>query len=171
MALKVSCVFYEQADLNMYSTNYFSLSLSLSLSLPSLLPEPSNTNRPTQSLSVVLFLVGILLSAAVQASEDNNTQTEQVNSESDESPTYPKLGVNEQGIEESISDLFNNSKSKFLAALTNLSSYLPLNVRYAVTAGQKCDIIKYNRPYYSAIPLILAAVLMVLGAIFSFFGK
>ena len=77
----------------------------------------------------------------------------------------------DQGIEESIADFFNNSRSKLLGAFKNLSSYLPLNVEYAMTKGQYCDIIKYNRPFYHVIPLILAAVLIVLGAIFTYFGK
>ena len=76
-----------------------------------------------------------------------------------------------QGVEESISDFFNNSRSKLLAALVNLSSYLPLNVEYAMTDGQKCDIIRYNRPFYNNIPLILAAVLIALGTLFTFFGE
>ena len=136
----------------------------------SLLYEQIDSHLPiqSQSLSVTLLLAGVLLLTAVRATEDNHTKPEPTY---DQSPTYSTLGVNEQGIEESIADLFNNSKSKFLAALTNLSSYLPLNVRYAATDGQNCDIIKYNRPYYSPIPLILAAVLIVLGALFSFFGE
>ena len=117
-----------------------------------------------QSTVVVVLLVGsVFLTGVLTSSGDGGTQTDSTSTEHDD--------VNAQGIEETIADLFNNSRSKFLAALTNLSSYLPLNVKYAMTDGQKCDIIKYNRPYYSNIPLILAAVVIVLGAIFTFFGE
>ena len=113
----------------------------------------------TQTLTV-LFL-GLVLSATILASEGKNVST-------DESPGDI---ADDQGIEESIADFFNNSRSKLLNAFKNLSSYLPLNVEYAMTKGQKCDIVKYNRPFYHSIPLILAAVLIVLGAVYAYFGK
>ena len=123
----------------------------------------------------VFLLLLALHAATLLAVEDNSSTTE--SSDASSSTVNPALGggdvinVDEQGIEESISDLFNNSKSKLLAALTNLSSYLPVNVEYAMTDGQKCDIIHYNRPYYHNIPLILAAVLIALGTLFTFFGE
>lgn len=114
----------------------------------------------TQTLSV-LFL-GLILSAAILTSKGQNATT-----------TDEILGgiADDQGIEESIADFFNNSRSKLLNAFKNLSSFLPLNVEYAMTKGQKCDIVKYNRPFYHSIPLILAAVLIVLGAVYAYFGK
>jgi hypothetical protein len=107
-----------------------------------------------------LFL-GLILSAAILTSEGQNATTDEL----------PGDVADDQGIEESISDFFNNSRSKLLNAFKNLSSYLPLNVEYAMTKGQDCDIIKYNRPFYHSIPLILAAVLIVLGAVYAYFGE
>ena len=115
----------------------------------------------TQTLAV-LFL-GLVLSAAILASEGKNISTDEPPGDTDT--------ANDQGFEESITDFFNNSQSKLLNAFKNLSSYLPLNVEYAMTLGQKCDIIKYNRPFYHSIPLILAAVLIVLGVVYAYFGK
>ena len=116
----------------------------------------------TQTLSVLFLAMGLILSAAILTSKGQNAST------TDE--TQGDI-ADDQGIEESISDFFNNSRSKLLNAFKNLSSFLPLNVEYAMTKGQKCDIVKYNRPFYHSIPLILAAVLIVLGAVYAYFGK
>lgn len=67
--------------------------------------------------------------------------------------------------------LLNNSRSTFLESLKNISNYLPVNVEYAVTVAKKCNIVKYNRPFYFKIPLIIAGVLIILGVIFGFFGE
>lgn len=109
-------------------------------------------------MQAIILVLGLVFSAAVLVSEGKNTSTE-----------VPL--ADDQGIEESIADFFNNSRSKLLNALKNFSSYLPLNVEYAMTKGQYCDIIKYNRPFYHTIPLILAAVVIVLGVVFAYFGK
>ena len=120
---------------------------------------------PNSQLIALLLL--LLLQAATLSVAGNN-------STGDDESTSLNIKVGDadvQGVEESIADFFNNSKSKLLAALVNLSSYLPLNVEYAMTDGQKCDIMRYNRPYYNNIPLILAAVLIALGILFTFFGE
>jgi len=66
--------------------------------------------------------------------------------------------------------LLNDSRSRVLGSLKNISNYLPLNVEYTVTVAKNCDIIKYNKPFYYRIPLIIAGVFIVLGIIFGFFG-
>lgn len=76
-----------------------------------------------------------------------------------------------QNAENTILNFFNDSKSKFEQALANLSSYLPLDINYTLTKAQECDIVKNNKEYYQTIGLILSAVLIVLGIIFSFIGK
>lgn len=69
-------------------------------------------------------------------------------------------------------DVFlNNSRSTFVQALVNLSSYLPINIEYAITVGKDCDIIKTNRDFYRRVPLIIAAFFIVIGVIFGFFGE
>lgn len=65
----------------------------------------------------------------------------------------------------------NNSRSTFVQALVNLSSYLPINIEYAITVGKDCDIIKTNRDFYRRVPLIIAAFFIVIGVIFGFFGE
>lgn len=72
--------------------------------------------------------------------------------------------------ENDIVKFFNNSRSKFIMALKNLSSYLPINVNYSLTKAQDCDIIHNNRDFYERVPLILSAVMIVLGVIFCFLG-
>ena len=113
----------------------------------------------TQALTVLF--VGLVLSAAILVSEGGNSSTDDPLEDN----------ADDQGIEESMANFFNNSRSKLLNAFKNLSSYLPVNVEYAMTKGQKCNIIQYNRPFYHPIPLILAAVLIVLGAVYAYFGK
>ena len=76
-----------------------------------------------------------------------------------------------QNAENAIVNFFNDSKSKFELALANLSSYLPLDINYTLTKAHECDLIKNNKEYYQTIGLILSAVLIVLGIIFSFIGK
>ena len=76
-----------------------------------------------------------------------------------------------QSAEFEFQKFLNNTRSKFITALTNLSSFLPISVKYAVTRGRYCNIIKYNKLFYEKIPLILSGVLIVLGIIYCFFGK
>lgn len=74
--------------------------------------------------------------------------------------------------EDEFKDYLNDTRSSVLESLKNISSYLPINVLYTLTVARNCsNIIKYNRPFYSTIPLILAGVLVVLGIIFGFFGE
>lgn len=67
--------------------------------------------------------------------------------------------------------MINNSKAGFTQALKDLAKYLPVNVEYTVTVAKNCNIVKYNKRFYFKIPLIIAAVLIVLGVIFGFFGE
>ena len=127
---------------------------------------------PLHMKQITVLLLGLVLSCAILASEGRNTLLNFQNVSSEVSKSFAdRVNASEQGIEESIADFFNNSRSKLLNALKNFSSFLPLSVEYAMTKGQKCDIIKYNRPFYHSIPLILAAVNIVLGAVFTYFGK
>ena len=73
--------------------------------------------------------------------------------------------------EHTFTNFFNNTKSKFEQAMANLSSYLPINVDYALNKSQECDPVRNNQPYYHTISLILAAVLIVLGLVFAFLGE
>ena len=73
--------------------------------------------------------------------------------------------------ETTITNFFNDTRSKFEQAMANLSSYLPINVDYALNKSHECDPVRYNRPYYHTISLILAAVLIVLGLVFAFLGE
>ncbi len=78
------------------------------------------------------------------------------------------------GIEQAENTLvgfFNNTRSKFEQGLVNLSSYLPINVEYALNVSQRCDPVHNNRAYYHTIALILSAVLILLGVVFAFVGK
>ena len=78
---------------------------------------------------------------------------------------------NTETMENGLENFYKTSKNKFLLALFNLSSYLPLNVEYAVTVGPECDVAQYNRDYYSRSGVIIAAVMLILGVVFCFFGK
>lgn len=66
---------------------------------------------------------------------------------------------------------FEDTGSRFVEALKNLSEYLPINVEYVEEKSKDCDIIHNNRDYYERVPLIISAVLIVLGTIFGFFGE
>lgn len=66
---------------------------------------------------------------------------------------------------------FHDSRNKLYLAFYNLSSYLPLSIKYAETVGKECDVLEHNRRYYTTVGLILAGVLVVLGIIFAFFGE
>lgn len=72
-----------------------------------------------------------------------------------------------------INKFFNNTRSRFIDALKNLSTYLPINVNYvyAIKGSGECDIIHNNKAFYDRVPLIISAVLILLGIIFCFFGK
>ena len=122
--------------------------------------------------ATVLLLV-FLLSATVVVSESKGTfRFAEVDSNMSLKDDFINhLNASDQGLEDSIANFFNNSRSKLLNALKNFSSYLPISVEYAMTKGQNCDIIKYNKPFYHVIPLILAAVIIVLGAVFTYVGK
>ena len=89
---------------------------------------------------------------------------------------YPLLGGAEDDIANSANEInkfFNDTRSRFIDALKNLSTYLPINVNYvyAIKIDGACDIIHYNKTFYDRVPLIISAVLIVLGVIFCFFGK
>lgn len=75
--------------------------------------------------------------------------------------------------ENEVSKLFNQTviRSRFINALKNLSSYLPISVSYAVEKSTDCDIIHNNGNYYERVPLIIAAFLILLGIVFAFLGE
>ncbi len=58
-----------------------------------------------------------------------------------------------------------------MMAVYNLSDYLPLSVEYAAGVGQECDIVEYNRSYYSRAGLITSSIMAILGIVFAFFGE
>lgn len=66
---------------------------------------------------------------------------------------------------------FHESRNKLYLAFYNLSSYLPLSIPYAETVGTECDIVQYNKDYYTAVGLVLAGILALVGVLFAFFGK
>ena len=74
-------------------------------------------------------------------------------------------------IEDDLKNFFHDSRNKLYLAFYNLSSYLPLDIDYAETVGKECDILKYNKDYYTTVGLILAGVLAVVGVLFAFFGE
>ena len=59
----------------------------------------------------------------------------------------------------------------FGTALEDMSKYFPLDVDYATGVGQFCDPVAYNSSYYSAVGLVIACIMVVLGVIFAFFGE
>ena len=79
--------------------------------------------------------------------------------------------VNQTEITDQFHNFFRDSRNKFLLALANLSHYLPLSVQYAVVVGHECDIVEYNKDYYTKPGLIIAGVLTVIGIVFCFFGE
>ena len=76
-----------------------------------------------------------------------------------------------QAADNEVEKFLNNTRSTFILALKNLSSYLPINVGYVETRAKECDVIRYNKQFYNRVPLIIAAVLIVLGIIFTFLGE
>ena len=65
---------------------------------------------------------------------------------------------------------FEDTGDRFVDALKNLSEYLPINVEYVLEKSRDCDIIHNNKSYYERVPLIISAVMIVLGVIFGFLG-
>ena len=59
----------------------------------------------------------------------------------------------------------------YLLVYMALSHYLPLSVQYAVEVGRECDIVEYNKHYYTKAGLIIAGILVVIGIMFCFFGE
>ena len=79
--------------------------------------------------------------------------------------------VNQTEFMDQIKTFFLNSRDMFLVALSNMSHYLPLSVRYAVEVGRECDIVEYNKHYYTKAGLIIAGILVLIGIVFCFFGE
>lgn len=69
-----------------------------------------------------------------------------------------------------VNTYFHKTGDRFYETLNNLSMYLPINVKYVYEKSKDCDIIHNNKSYYEKVPLIISAVLIVLGVIFCFFG-
>ena len=74
-------------------------------------------------------------------------------------------------IEDKLKTFFHDSRNKLYQAFYNLSSYLPLDINYAETVGKDCDILQYNRDYYTTVGLILSGLLAAVGILFAFFGE
>ena len=118
-----------------------------------------------QILYVGLLCALVTITAAAGGT-DSNSKVDQTAGGTETSPPHT-LGK----VEDELTNLFQTSKNKFLLALFNLSSYLPLNVEYATTVGPECDVNQYNKDYYSRTGVIIASVMFVLGIVFCFFGK
>ena len=70
-----------------------------------------------------------------------------------------------------VNELMNTTGNWFTDLLRNVSAYIPLNVQYATNAGNYCNPLEYNSPYYNVPSLIISGVLVVLGVLFCFFGQ
>ena len=137
--------------------------------------DHKKNNTHTQLLLILCGLQVLLVSAEVNSngSHDKNNNDNDTNStdtihvdvskglEKDVKDTVKEFGVKFE----------NETHSKFIEALHNLTSYLPISVEYAQYAALECDILEYNKPYYERIPLIISAILIVAGLVFTFFGK
>lgn len=74
-------------------------------------------------------------------------------------------------VDNKIKTFFHDSRNKLYLAFYNLSSYLPLSIPYAETVGTECDIVQYNKHYFTIAGLVLAGILALLGIFFAFFGE
>lgn len=74
-------------------------------------------------------------------------------------------------IDDKMKTFFHDSRNKLYLAFYNLSSYLPLSIPYAETVGTECDIVQYNKEYFTTAGLVLAGILALLGVLFAFFGE
>ena len=74
-------------------------------------------------------------------------------------------------IEHKLKTFFHDSRNKLYLAFYNLSSYLPLDIEYAETVGKECDILEYNKDYYTTVGLVLGGLLGLIGIVFAFFGE
>lgn len=74
-------------------------------------------------------------------------------------------------VDDKLKTFFHDSRNKLYQAFYNLSSYLPLDIHYAETVGKECDILKYNKEYYTAVGLVLSGLLALVGILFAFFGE
>lgn len=77
----------------------------------------------------------------------------------------------EEDLEDKMGRFFQSSKNKLSKAIYNLSGYLPINVKYAAGVAHKCDIVQYNRHYYSKAGLVISGVMLVTGVLFAFVGE
>ena len=73
-------------------------------------------------------------------------------------------------VQDKLKTLFHDSRNKLYLAFYNLSSFLPLDIEYAETVGKDCDVLEYNRDYYTTVGLVLGGLLALVGVIFAFFG-
>ena len=74
-------------------------------------------------------------------------------------------------VQDKLKTLFHDSRNKLYLAFYNLSSFLPLDIEYAETVGKDCDVLEYNRDYYTTVGLVLGGLLALVGVIFAFFGR
>ena len=74
-------------------------------------------------------------------------------------------------IGDKLKNLFHDSRNKLYLAFYNLSSYLPLDIDYAETVGRECDVLQFNRDYYTTVGLVLGGLLALVGILFAFFGE
>ncbi len=73
--------------------------------------------------------------------------------------------------ENKLTDLANETRSKFHVILLNMSRYIPVSIEYADAVGRNCNIIEFNDDYYGTPALVFAAILFIVGGLFSFVGK
>lgn len=116
------------------------------------------------------MIAGLFLCYLLVACESRHIQHRSAN----ESDAEDLEGIDSTDLVVKVADnevgrFLNNSRSKFIEALKNLSNYLPINVEYALM--KECDIIHNNRVFYARVPLIISAALIVLGIIFGYFGE
>ena len=74
-------------------------------------------------------------------------------------------------IGDKLKNFFHDSRNKLYLAFYNLSSYLPLDINYAETVGKECDLVEYNKDYYTTVGLVLSGLLAIIGILFAFFGE
>lgn len=118
------------------------------------------------SLQVLLCLAAALVLTGAQGDEIIHDIDATVQSE-----VHDVENRTSKEIEDRFKNFFHDSRNKLYLAFYNLSSYLPLDIDYAETVGEECDVLKYNKDYYTTVGLVLGGVLAVIGILFAFFGE
>ena len=123
----------------------------------------------------LLLLLGLIFCCTTtsdnsrQYFEDSETGSNETDSGANGNNTI--LGDVANKADTGLRSFWNESHNKLTNVLRDLSGHIPINVDYVLTSGLECDIVKNNRHFYFHIPLILSAVMVILGVVFGFFGK